>query len=246
MDMTWDEHYQRCREARGNEKYLRIQAARKRVAQNSTEDWEWLRTSLGDAERKWFVASVFTVQPVPKRLLAPMLRAAVLERDPSYNRAFIDPCLRTNGAKRVCTILLAYLETGTNEEIAGAASAYYHTWGAQPGEDVTELRSRIRSVMLQTFVRNEDLQVRRRIIPQLILKPEIYSEELRPLVRNAIEIARAHPDAYIRHRVEIQLGAGGPYMAIPDTDSNMRTQIHPAGLSSVLAAVARLFNRRGQ
>jgi hypothetical protein len=223
MDMTWDEHYQRCREARGNEKYLRTQAARKRVAQNNTEDWEWLKTALGDAERKWFVASVFAFQPVPKRLVKPMLQAAVLERDPSLNRYFIDPCMRTYGAKRVCTILLAYLETGTNEEIAGAASAYYHTWwGAQPDEDVAELRSRIRSVMLQTFVRNEDLQVRRRIIPQLILKPEIYSDELQPLVRNAIEIARARSDAYIRHRVEVQLGAGGPYMAIPDTDKKGR------------------------
>ncbi len=222
MDMTWDEHYQRCREARGNEKYLRIQAARKRVAQNSAEDWEWLRTSLGDAERKWFVASVFTFQPVPKRLVEPMLRAAVLERDPSFTRYFIDPYVRTYGTKRVCTILLAYLETGTNEEIAGAASAYYHTWGPQPGKDVTELRTRIRSVMLRTFVHNEDLQVRRRIIPVLSLEPGDYPEELRPLVKNAIEIARAHPDAYIRHRVEVQLGAGGPYMAIPDTDKKGR------------------------
>jgi len=76
--------------------------------------------------------------------------------------------------------------------------------------------------MLQTFVHNEDLQVRRRIIPRLILEPGVYSEELRPLVKHAIEIARAHPDAYIRHRIEVQLGAGGPYMAIPDTDKKGR------------------------
>ena len=222
MDMTWDEHYHRCREARGDEVYLRIQAARKRVAQNNPEDWEWLRTSLGDAERKWFVAAVFQFQPVPKRLVEPMLRAAVLERNPSRNRVFIDPCVRTYGTKRVCTKLLAYLETGSNEEIAGAASAFYWAWRPQPGEDVAELRTRIRAAMLQTFVRNEDLQVRRRIIPQLILEPGAYSDELRPLVRNAIEIARAHPDAYIRHRVEVQLGAGGPYKAIPDTDKKGR------------------------
>lgn len=69
------------------------------------------------------------------------------------------------------------------------------------------------------FGQARHLQVRRRIIPGLCLDPEAYSEDLRPLVRRANEIARSHGDEFIRHRVEVQLGAGGPYMAIPDTEA---------------------------
>ena len=223
--MTWDEHYQLWLDARdrrqGNEAYLSLQAARKRVQLNSPDDWEWLRNSLSDKDRKWFVAEVFRFQPIAKRLLAPMLRAGVLERNPSLNRVFIVPCVRTFGTKRIRTLLLEYLERGSNEEIAGAASALYWAWNpGQQREDIAELEKRIQVVRLQTFVHNEDLEVRRRIIPMLSLKPEDYSEELRPLIARAIEIARRHPDEYIRHRVEKQLGAGGPYMAIPDTHSD--------------------------
>jgi hypothetical protein len=219
--MTWEEHYHLYREAhgrRGNEAYQHLQSARKRVAQNSPEDWQWLITSLDDNERKWFVAEVFRFQQLPKRLFIPMLRAGVLERNPSLNGKFIDPCVRCFGAVRVCTELLTYLETGGNEEKAGAASALYWAWRPKPSEDMSELRYRIQADMLQEFIYNEDLQVRRRIIPRLELKPEYYPEELHPLIQRAIEIARAHPDEYIRHRVEIQLGGGGPYLAIPDTE----------------------------
>ncbi|MDC3984589.1 hypothetical protein [Polyangium jinanense] len=131
---------------------------------------------------------------------------------------FIDPCVRSFGTARVCTVLLSYLETGSNEEVAGAASALYWAWRPRPDEDLDELLSRIRAAKLQVFIRNDDLQVRRRILPSLRLEPEAYAEELRPLIARAIEIARTHADEYIRHRIEVQLGAGGPYMAIPDTE----------------------------
>ena len=53
-------------------------------------------------------------------------------------------------------------------------------------------------------------------ITMLRLEPEAYPEELRPLIPVAVDVARLHPDEYIRHRVEVQLGSGGPFMAIPD------------------------------
>ena len=40
--------------------------------------------------------------------------------------------------------------------------------------------------------------------------------ELRPLVAVAIRIAREHSDEYLRHRVEVQLGAGEPYKPLPN------------------------------
>jgi hypothetical protein len=218
--MTWDEHYlvwsELCRKP-GQEAHWRMQAARKRVAQNTPDDWRWLVEALGDSDRKWFVAGVFKFQPVPKRLFGPMLRAGVLERNPSFNRAFIEPCVRSLGARRVLEALLRYLESGTDAEKAGAASALYWSGGNPRHEELRELQDRLRCRLLQEFVSNPDLNVRRRIIPSLRLVPEAYPEELRSLILVAVEVARSHPDAYIRHRVEVQLGAGGPFMAIPDT-----------------------------
>jgi len=220
--MTWDEHYRLWSEVRrkpGQEAHRRIQAARKRVAQNTPADWKWLAEALADSDRKWFVASVFEFQPVPKRLFAPMLRAGVLERDPSFNRVFIEPCVRSLGGRRVLTALLPYLESGTDAEKAGAASALYWTRGNPRSEDLSDLRDRLECQLLQEFVGNPDLNVRRRIIPMLRLEAKVYPEELHSLIPAAIEIARSHPDEYIRHRVEIQLGSGGPFMAIPDSEA---------------------------
>ena len=219
--MSWDEHYRLwsdvCQKT-GQEAHWRMQAARKRVAQNTSDDWKWLAESLTDCYRKWFVASVFKFQPVPKRLFGTMLRDGVLERDPSFNRVFIEPCVRSLGGRRVLEGLLQYLEDGTNAEKAGAVSALYWDQGNPRREDLTDLRKRLKCKMLQEFVGNPDLSVRRRIIPMLRLEPKAYTEELRSLIPKAIEIARSHPDEYIRHRVEVQLGSGGPFKAIiPDS-----------------------------
>ncbi len=224
--MTWEEHYRLYIESlsikdgrpRRDESEKHLRAARQRVAQNSPEDWQWLISSLDDDERKWFVAEVFRLEQLPKRLFFSMIRAGVLERDPSLNRNFIEPCLRCLGTKRVCAALIEYLERGNNREKAGAASALYWAWRPEPGDDMSDLQGRIWAAMLQEFVYNEDLRVRRRIIAYLNLKPDYYPEELRPLVQRAIKIARDHPDDYIRRRVERQLDNAGPLMAIPDND----------------------------
>ncbi len=220
--MTWDEHYHLWSDARrrpGQEAHWRVQAARKRVAQNSPDDWRWLEEGLADPDRKVFVALVFKFQPVPRRLFGPMLCAGVLERNPSLNRMFIEPCVRSLGARRVFQALLEYLESGTDSEKAGAASAVYQAdWAGNPrNEDLGELRRRIDCQMLREFVGNSDLEVRRRIVPMLRLEAEAYPVELRPFIPVAVQVARSHPDEYIRHRIEVQLGAGGPFMAIPDT-----------------------------
>jgi hypothetical protein len=75
---------------------------------------------------------------------------------------------------------------------------------------------------LQEFVKNPSFAVRQRIIPHLDLKNAgAYPEELRSFVPQTIQIARNHPDAYIRHRLEIQLGSGeirfySPLPPMPD------------------------------
>src|ERR1051326_2304417 len=80
--VTWDDYYAGWHESlqanRRAEAHERLQEARKRVAQNTPDDWKWLKASLSQPQYKGFVASVFRFQPVPKRLFAAMLRAAVL------------------------------------------------------------------------------------------------------------------------------------------------------------------------
>lgn len=212
--MDWDEHFKAWRAVVGNpgpEAHLRMQASRKRVQENSPGDWAWLTEGLADPDRKSFVARVFERQPVPKRLLYPFLAAAVLEKDPSLNRIFIEPCVRSWGADVVRNHLLRYFESGNNEEKAGAASALYWVRG-----DISEeMRLRIREALLRQFVENQDLDVRCRTLPLLRFEPELYGQETQPLIPIAIDIARNHSNEYIRHRIEVQLGAGGPFKAIP-------------------------------
>ena len=190
-----------------------IKAARQLVASLGVDGWLWLAEALNDQRRKWFVAAFFESYPVPRRMLNEMIRAGVLERDPSYNRDFIEPCVRSFGSEVLVNELLKYLESGSDKEKAGAASALY--WVRVDGELHSELRLRIRCQILREFVNNSDLEVRRRIIPMLDLEAGKYPGDLRALIMQAIAIARSHSDEYIRHRLEIQLGGGGPLLAIP-------------------------------
>ena len=217
---TWNEYFKIWNDARfkkGEEAHLCIQEARKRVARNSKNDWVWLKESLSNSERKWFVAEVYKFQTVPKKLFYAMLYAGILEKDPSANRVFIEPCVRSYGAYKVIERLFRYLESGSNPEKAGAVSALYWVKSNPKDENLNELKISFHSRMLNEFIENPDLEVRRRIIPMLRLEPESYPAEIRARIPVAIKIARNHHDEYIRHRVEIQLGANGPFMAIPDT-----------------------------
>ncbi len=69
---------------------------------------------------------------------------------------------------------------------------------------VADLRARWREAALREFVANEDLDVRRCILPRISLKAADYPDDLKDLVATAVQIARTHPDEYIRHRVEHQ------------------------------------------
>ncbi len=179
-----------------------IKTARQLVASIGTAGWSWLSEALNDEQQKWFVAAFFNSYPVPRRLLKEMIRAAVLEKNPSFNQSFIEPCVQSFGSEAILTQLLNYLESASDREKAGVASALY--WVRGEGS-TSDLRSRLRCQMLREFVNNPDLEVRRRIIPMLALDAKKYPKDLRPLIAQAIAIARSHSDEYIKHRVEIQL-----------------------------------------
>jgi hypothetical protein len=215
-----------------------VAQARRRLAANTDADWDVLAAALNDDDRKWFVARIFAKAPVPERLFQPFIRAAISEPNPSLNRNFVEPCIAAFGHRRVNEALLDMVQHGTDFEIAGAVAALY--WAnmavryvgdvpkytldhATPESrraylQLQDVWQRRRSLFLRTFVTNDAVQVRREIIPQLELDEHLYPDELKPMVAQAIDIARHHPDDYIRHRVEVQLGNEKLLKPLPPRD----------------------------
>ena len=220
--MNWEDYFHFWQATKGQPGPLasqHLESARRRVRENSSEDWLWLSDALHDSNRKTFVALVFQKQPVPKRLLKCFLQAAVLEENPSLNRYFVEPCVRSWGWIAVSQQLLEYLQKGSNTERAGAASAFYWVQGNPRNEDLAPIKQRIRSAMLREFVQNKCPHVRQRIIPMLNFDSALYPAEDHGFLLDAINIARSSGDEYIAHRIEVQLGNGGPFKPIPTVGS---------------------------
>ncbi|GAA0294361.1 hypothetical protein GCM10010302_36250 [Streptomyces polychromogenes] len=172
------------------------------------------RTALYKACRRELVLSEESFQT--------LIKAAVHDPDPSFNRHFLEPALNAFGHSRVQAALLGYLRAGTDLERAGAASAWY--WSALPlrmptvraehpaatapaePDGAPTVAAEWYETALREFVSNEHLDVRRRLLPGLSLRKSDWPPELHDLVDAAVAIARSHPDEYIRHRVEHQVG----------------------------------------
>jgi hypothetical protein len=244
--MTWDEYCERyLTERKTNLEYLWKEIS-PCVYHLSNEDIQWLIQALEDEQRQWFVAFIVKKASggLPKRLkrvlFSPLIRAAVYERNPSLNRYFVEPCVAVFGYRQVNEALLDLVEQGSNFEKAGAVNALY--WArfrfsfiksapeytleyATPEskaayEALADIRLRKQCLFLREFVSNPNLDVRRSIISNLVLNPSCYADELKPLVLNAIEIARVHSDDYIRHRVEVQLGTKCLLKPLPHREPN--------------------------
>ncbi|WP_405789864.1 hypothetical protein OG753_22615 [Streptomyces sp. NBC_00029] len=153
-----------------------------------------------------------------------LVKAGIHDPDPSSNRQFVEPALNAFGRRRARTALLGYLRTGTDPERAGAARAWYWTAlplrmplvrARNPGagraepDDRSAVSAEWHEAALREFVANEHLDVRRCLIPGLPLGKSFYRQELHDLVDTATATARSHPDDYIRHRVEHQVGDTG-------------------------------------
>lgn len=166
------------------------------------------------------IAQAVRTTPVRQEWFEPLVRAAVHDPDPSFNRQLVEPALAAFGRRRVQSRLLDYLRTGTDPQRAGAARAWY--WTQVPltylGRSRTptpeskaeydahaDLRRQWRDTALEVFLATEDLDVRRCILPGLDLRAEHYPKELRSMVTQAIHLARTHADEYLRHRVEHQI-----------------------------------------
>jgi len=117
--------------AQQNEELLKLQeivdTARKIDGQDATD---WHEQALQLEEKKWFVAYIYGYKPVPKRLAKPFLLAALMVKDASYNRAFIQPVLETYGTEKTKKLLFELCET--NELPADARSKALYWVEATP------------------------------------------------------------------------------------------------------------------
>ncbi len=82
--------------------------------------------------------------------------------------------------------------------------------------ELNDVWQRKHRTYLQVFVANEDVTVRRQVIPSLNLDESAYTDDLKPLVQRAVAIARSNSDEYIRHRVEVQFGNERLLKPLPD------------------------------
>ena len=201
------------------------QTMRHRCSRLSPEDERWIRERLNaeqlDSDLSWFIGPILEfAHPLPNSLFEPLVRAGVYETNPSSNRYFVEPSVREYGFRRVAERLLRYLNDGTDFEKAGAVDAFY--WALvlsrDPNEQFEELRQHICDKFLTEFVSNDDTQIRRCIIKLLSTKVSKYSPAIQHLVSVAIDIARNHPDDYIRHRIEVQLGNESSMKPFPDRE----------------------------
>lgn len=182
----------------------------------SNEDCAWCREALEDPKKRWFVASLFSKAPVPKRLLSAMVEAAIDVDNPSTNRQFIEPCIRSLGALSVLKALRKALDYGGVAKQTGAVDALYWVNSNPREEDLSQERALLRKIMIRLFLETDFVPLQRSIISKLKLN----AEDEDPLLKQVVTLARNHGDEYIRHRVEIQLGSSdGPFQALPQRNS---------------------------
>ena len=228
MSGTWSSRYERYQEAKtsGSEARWRDLKAdlQKDLAHEelSESDMDWLTGALEDSNAKWFVEFALRHSPplFAEPLFDPLIQAAVYERNPSFNRVFVEPCIRSAGWRRTAQALLRYVRDGTDFEKAGAVNALYWTsaYGSpspledqvpdpaeSEGESPTATIDRLHRVLLEEFVRNPDVDVRRSIVTWL-RDASHYPPDLRELAQEARRIALSHPDEYIHARAEITWG----------------------------------------
>lgn len=225
LSLTWEEQYERWVEAADGSAYddrpERIviietrKAARHGGPLDNPEQWEWVKSALGETNRRRFVSAVFHRQAAPRALASTMLRMGVEEENPSANRLFVEPAVKAMGARRVMNRLIDLLRDGSDREKAGAASAAYWVQGDQSQPSFVEVCGRFRDEMLRQFIATDSVYVRQRIISSLSMKTEDYSPDVAKLLPTAIRIARGHFDPYIRHRIEVQLGEEGLLRPLP-------------------------------
>lgn len=95
-----------------NESHHLIRKLVGRIASNFPKDnpdfLAWFTVALIHTDKKWFVVKVLEkVNPVPRSLFDDLVFASLIEQNPSFNKWFITPCVKSFGAESVKSKILA-------------------------------------------------------------------------------------------------------------------------------------------
>ncbi len=108
--MNWSEVVAAIKEAQSkNDNALAFKIfddAKRRFHSKTNKDYDWLIEALKNDDLKFFVAHLFQRTSLPKKLLIPMLQAALCENNASLNNEFIKPCLATYDKNKVKKMLI--------------------------------------------------------------------------------------------------------------------------------------------
>jgi hypothetical protein len=174
-------------------------------------NWDWFLEGLKDEQKRWFIAALFRKAPVPKRLLRPMLATAVDVDCPSSNAQFVKPCVNSLGAWAVLSFLKSTLETEPEDTQTGAVRARYWVRDNPRSENLDVIRQELHDLMIDRFLTTDHVPLQRGIIAQLNLRGNCDGYRRQAV----IDRARSSSDAYVRHRIEVQLGeTRGPFLSI--------------------------------
>jgi len=214
MAVSWDSYYAEFLEMPVADREARLKALASGIRElfhaAGDTNIKWLQQALTDEKKKWFVAHLFYTLDLdpPESLYPALIRAAVYEGDPSFNKYFIQPLIRPFGHRRVNETLLDWFQNGSNVEKAGIVRALYWTGAPESRAAYDALKDvwqRKRELFIKEFVSNSDLDVRQNLIANLQLDPSYYSIEFKPLINQAIGIAQDSNDPYIIQRLKIEL-----------------------------------------
>lgn len=69
----------------------------------------WFTAALIHNDKKWFVVKLLEkINPVPKALFDDLVFAALSEHDPSFNKWFIAPCVKSFGVEQVKSKIMTF------------------------------------------------------------------------------------------------------------------------------------------
>ncbi len=130
LDSLADEYFTALALKDLNESHHKIRLIVKEIARNLPKDklgnFEWFAAALKDSSKKWFVAKIIEkVSPVPKALLDDLVLAAMVEDNPSLNKLFIIPCVKTFGPKIVKERMVLFSDIPKVIEVNGFAQTEY-------------------------------------------------------------------------------------------------------------------------
>jgi len=83
-----------------------------KVASNFPKDnpqsLAWFTAALVHPKKKWFVVKLLEkVNPLPKAIYNDLVFASLIEHDPSFNKWFIAPCVKSFGVESVKAKIMA-------------------------------------------------------------------------------------------------------------------------------------------